>query len=143
MRIAKRVTTTALCLLLLASSSLGDPTVVDVSYSHRQVPQGWDPDHGVEEGSILATFAANNPIDLAIPDPTFVRTGPDEFQRLWLWNDTDSVTVVIVDEFDDSVEVRAYPAPVYPMDPANHPHPMINIVTDPANLWDPEIGIYV
>lgn len=52
------------CVLLWAGWAAADETVIDVTYSHRQVPSGNPPDTSIAEGSILATFTASNPGDL-------------------------------------------------------------------------------
>ncbi len=58
-----------LLLFVISVPAVADDTVVDVSYSHRQIPEGFTPDLTIVEGSIIAFFVANNPIALLSPDP--------------------------------------------------------------------------
>jgi len=121
-----------------------DETNITVTYSHRQVsdtPNAPDPE--VVEGSIVATFSSNNPIVLVEPDPTMTRISDTEFTYIFAWDNDQPKTVTFRDELAIDIEVTAFPEPIYPFDPANHSVPVINITTTPANLWDPEIGIYV
>jgi len=133
----------ALVLFAVTGNAIADDTVVDVAYSHRQVSDTSQPDPEIVEGSIVTIFSANNPIYLVEPDTTMVRISDTEFQYLFVWNETRVKTVTFRDDQMVELEVTAFPEPVYPFNLANHTVPVVNIITDPANLWDPEIGIYV
>ena len=131
-----------LVLALLTPTGLFGAPVVEVEYSHRQVGHGWDPPD-FEEGHILITFTSDRPFRLLEPDSTFIQVEPNVIERQFQWWETDTLTVVFFDGAHETTEVRAFPEPVFPFEPENHAVPLVNITTDPANLWSPETGIYV
>jgi len=135
-----------LCVVSGAAPASAQDTVVDVSYSHRQIPNGEPPDQPepwIVEGSVIATFSANNPIDLDTPDPTMVRIDARTFEHTFVWDWAGPKTVTFVDGAEIPVVVTAWPQPVLPFDPAVHDCPVVHIQTDSTSLWDPETGLYV
>ena len=117
-------------------------TEIEVVYSFRALGEGWG-EPSFEEGNITATITADQPISLLYPDETFVQIGSQRFIRVFHWSETDTVSVVFIDEFDEEFPMQLFPAPRYPMEPANHTVPVIHLQTDPVNLWDVDTGIYV
>jgi len=132
-----------LLVLVVSTSAVADDTIVDVTYSHRQIRSGTDPDMTIVEGSIIASFSANNPIELLLPDPEMIRIDEFTFEYLFPWDWDSPHSVDFIDEFDEIISVVAWPQPVYPFDPGSRLLPVMHIQTDSTNLWDPEIGIYV
>ena len=135
-----------LCALCLAGPASAQVTVIDVSYSYPQIPNGEPPDQPepwVVDGSVIATFSANNPIDLAAPDPDVHRVDAYTFETTFLWDWSAPKTVTFVDGLEAEIPVTAWPQPVIPLDPSNHDIPVVHIQTDSTGLWDPETGIYV
>jgi len=118
-------------------------TTVDISYSHRQIPSGIEPDPDIVEASIIATFTADEPVDLAAPDPTMVRVDDRTFQHTFVWNWTGPKHVSFIDGGGGVTASVAWPQPVYALRPELWDFPIMHIRTDSTGLWDPEIGIYV
>jgi hypothetical protein len=133
----------AFFVLLTAAVARADPTVIDITYSHRQIPTGSIPDTTIVEASIIARFSATNPIEPAVPDPTMIRVDSSTFQYIFEWNWNGPKAVDFVDDQGETISVVAWPQPVYQFDPALHVMPVMHIHTDSTSLWDPEIGIYV
>ena len=131
------------CVVATASLVFADPTLVDVSYSHRQILVGVVPDTTMVEASIIATFSANNPISLLAPDSSMTRINSSTFEYLFVWNWNGVKYAEFVDDQADTVSAVAWPQPVYPFAPVDYTVPVMHIHTDSTSLWDPEIGIYV
>ena len=68
---------------------------------------------------------------------------PTEYRRFFAWDRRQPYTVIFEDESQDSVAITTEPEPVFSFDPARHSLPCVNVITDPGNLWDPALGIYV
>lgn len=130
-------------ILMAASVAVADPTVVDITYSHRQIPSGSVPDTTMVEASIIARFVANNPIELVVPDSTMIRVDGQTFEHVFLWNWISAKTVDFVDDHGATITAVAWPQPVHPLDPSLHDLPVMHIRTDSTGLWDPDVGIYV
>jgi hypothetical protein len=140
----KKITLLSLIFLVqLVSNSVADDTYIDIEYSHRQVSDTPIQDPDVIEGSVIAYYTANNPIYLAEPDESVVRISDTEFQYTFLWDEITTKTITFIDDMSIEIEIESFPEPVLSFDPANHDLPVINITTDPANLWDSDIGIHV
>jgi len=139
---------TRLCVLFyfvlsVGASSVWADTAVYVTYSHRLVPSGAEPDTTISEGGIEATFSGENPIDLLNPVPGIDRINDNSFAYVFPWYQTESLEISFVDSAGDTTYVSAFPEPVMPLMPVLHDLPIMHVQTDLANLWDPEIGIYV
>lgn len=130
------------CTILAPAPTHADETVIEVTYSHRRVPD-LDPPGTLAGGSILTTFRANNPIDLATPDPTVTRLDANTFTFVFLWDRQTPKTVDFRDDADQILTVVAWPTPVHPFDVSAHTAPVFHIQTEPTNLWDHINGIYV
>ncbi len=128
--------------VMLPAVARADETVIEVSYSHRRVPD-LDPPGSLAEGSILTTFSASNPVVLVDPDPEITQLDPTTFTYVFPWDRQTPKTVSFRDDDDQIITVAAEPTPVYPFDVSAHTVPVFHLQTDPANLWDPESGIYV
>jgi len=137
------IVSVAVSIILATAVAAADPTVVDISYSHRQIPSGSVPDTTMVEASIIARFEANNPIDLAVPDSTLIRIDSRTFEHVFTWNWIGAKAVDFVDAQGATISVVAWPQPVYPFDPPLHDMPVMHIRTDSTGLWDPDVGIYV
>ena len=120
-------------------------TSIEVSYSHRVIPRGLSPDPDVVnlEGGIWATFLSDNPVFPATTDTSLHQISDLVYKHFFPWNWSEPFEVRFVDGNNDTTTVVAAPEPAFPFDPSVHGVPTINIHTAPANLWDPEIGIYV
>jgi len=132
-----------LSLVVFASALQAADTVIDVSYSNRLVSGTNPPDTTIVEGGILATFAANNPIQLTEPDSSLTQLDDSTFTYTFVWNWESAKTVTFVDDLDSLITVVAWPRPAWPFDPTDHDVAVIHVQTDSANLWDPDTGIYV
>ncbi len=128
---------------LAAGFAVADETVIEVSYSHRQVSDGQEPDPEIVEGSVITAMSANNPVFPVDPKSPLIQISPTEYQYVFPWDETEPRTFVFEDASHQIIEVTVFPESVYPFDPANHNLPVVAITTEPANLWDPDLGIYV
>ena len=138
------------CVLFLWVVNIGQPpelfgAVIETSYSNRVVPNGREPDPDLvdQEGGIWATFTGDSPIFPAFPDTSLHQVSDRVYRHFFPWDWTNPFETAFIDGDDDTTFVTAAPEPVFPFDPSVHGVPSINIMTQPANLWDPEIGIYV
>ena len=131
---------------ILAGAVLAAPARsadVTVSYAHRYLPNGGVlPPAGIE-ASIVATFVASEPVNLAEPDTSIKTISPTEFETRFPWNWAAPKTVAFVTASGDTLTVVAAPKPRWAFDPARHAVPVLNVRTDSTNLWDPDTGIYV
>lgn len=118
-------------------------TTVDISYSHRQIPSGPEPDPDMVEASIVVTYTADEPIELATPDTSMVRLDDRTFQHTFVWNWDGPKHAVFVDGDGTEIPTVAWPQPVYALRPELWDFPIMHIRTDSTGLWDPEVGIYV
>ncbi len=118
---------------------------IDVSFSHRIIPHGEFPDSLLvaNEGAIPTTFTADQPI-FPLDGPTPVEIVSENICTTvvpWDWIGTQYFR--FLDQAGDTVAVAVHPEPVDPFLPSDFIHPVVNIITAPENLWDPEIGLYV
>ncbi len=67
----------------------------------RQVTDPVYPLPPEEDGSIVVTLAGDRPIDLATPNPDFVREDANTFTTRFPWNWQSSRTVVFVDDLNE------------------------------------------
>jgi len=134
-------------MLILGTSPVWALTNIDVTFSHRIISHGPDPDPDIVpaglEGGFEAWFTGADPIDLASPIEGFTRLDDRTFSYLFTWDDLEPLTASFVDDAGDTTTVTAIPESPQLLDPAHHTMPVLNIETEPAGLWDPDTGIYV
>ncbi len=128
-------------LLLLPMNGLATPEF-DISWSHRMISEnGFD--SGVIEGGIGVTISSENRAYLVEPVEGLEYLGNNIWEYIFPWDWTSPLEASFHDYTSDTTVVSLAPALTVPFDPASHDLPVINISTAPANLWDPESGIYV
>ena len=110
-----------LLLLALGGGVFADQTVINVTYSNRQIPHGTPPDTTIVEGSIIATFTSNNPIELLEPDSSITMIDDTTYTYTFVWNWIGSKTVDFIDAMGETLTVEAWPEPVFDFDPTEHP----------------------
>ena len=118
-------------------------TEVSVTYSNRLIP------HGIRR--IRRSRKAASRLFSRAPDRSiwplrrrdFTRLDASTFSYVFAWDESGPVKVRFVDALNDTTYAVAIPEPAMPFDPSLHQMPVIHVQTDPANLWDPETGIYV
>ncbi len=94
------------------------------------------------EGAVDVTATADAAVTL-LDDPAWlVQTGEFSWTTLYRWYETTPRQARFVDAAQETLAVTFQPAPRLPLDFARHALPVVCITTAPANLWDPEIGIY-
>jgi len=125
------------------AASVWAATEVDVTYSHRLIPNIQRPEPGYPEGGITAIFSAAGPVVPAVPDPTLIQYNDRTYRYTFVWNEAELKIVDFIDDVGDTTHVETWPELVYPFDPASHTVPVINVRTDSTHLWDPVTGIYV
>lgn len=118
---------------------------IELEYSHRVVPSGRTPDPEVVnlEGGIWATFTGTMPMQLATPDTSLHQTSDRVFKYFFPWDRTEPYEAVFIEENNDTTTVIALPQPIFPFDYSAHGVSVINLHTDPENLWSPATGLYV
>jgi len=134
---------TVLVALLLASAAV-QAVDVTTSWSHRRTHYGWTaPPADYGEGGVLVTYLSDVPVDL-IEGEGVVRVTDTYYRRLFQWDETDTLQAIFLDRSTGDLDtVRTLPGPVYPLEPDDHAYPVIQLNSEPANLWDPAHGLYV
>lgn len=94
------------------------------------------------EGAVNVTATADGPVAPLESYDWLIQTGEMSWTTVFRWYETDARIARFVGADDDTVSVTFLPAPRMPLDFERHALPILHITTDPANLWDPEIGIY-
>ncbi len=95
-----------------------------------------------EDGSIVVTLTSDRPIELASPNPDFIRVDANTFSTRFPWNWPASRPATFVNDLNEETMVEVIPGLVVPFEPLNHGIAVINITCDSTSLWDPETGIY-
>ena len=95
------------------------------------------------EGSVTVTAHADGPIQPVSAPPWLDQVDASTWSTTYLWNEVDTRETEFVDAVRDTYLVQFPRTTVMPLDLERHDLPMLLIETDPANLWDPETGLYV
>ncbi len=65
------------------------------------------------------------------------------YTTVFRWHETAPRLAFFTDAADETLRVVFAPTSVMPLDLARHDLPVLHLQTDPAGLWDQDIGIYV
>lgn len=138
-----RALTVLVSLACLGSAAAALAADVNVSYSHRVIPNGNPPPPGFTEGNVLATFTGSETIHPTVPDPELVQLSPSQWQYSFAWDWTAAKSVEFVTASAETILASATPSPLWTLDPARHALPVLSVQTDSTSLWPADTGIYV
>nr|MEE4269244.1 CotH kinase family protein [Candidatus Krumholzibacteria bacterium] len=130
---------TLLVCLLLATPLLATEFTLESSFP--RVFYG-EPTDLALEGSVEVVATASGPVT-PLENPAWLEpAGEQAWKTLFHWFESEPRQVQFVDAAQETLTVTFSPSPRMPLDFARHDLPVLCITTDPANLWDPELGIY-
>jgi len=133
---------TILWLLLQHSPANSTPPSINWTWSHRQIAHvAVNPD--IPEGGWFLTFCQ---VQIITPvDPPAGMEAIDSYT--WrinrAWDELAPVTFAFTNTAQETTQVTTTYSPHMPLDPLLHDMPVINVISEPANLWSPETGIHV
>ncbi|MCP4293732.1 MAG: T9SS type A sorting domain-containing protein [bacterium] len=115
---------------------------VSIEYSHRQAAH-LQVTPGIPEGCIIATFNSAEPAQVLFPVEGLETLADNQWRYIFTWDHTSDLIVHFTDASAETTTVVASAQAIVNLNPTQHQIPVLDIRTDPANLWDPATGIYV
>lgn len=137
-----------LCFLILAWlwAGLAGPvtgTEIEVSSSYPAIFELTPPGQPEDEGVITVTARADQPIAPLEALAWLQQEDESTWFTAFAWSDSLPREARFLDAGGDTHTVVFAPELVMPYEAGRHALPVLQIETAPANLWDPETGIYV
>ena len=130
-------------LIVFGCAVVTGATEITVTSSYPTIFEFVAPSDPRLEGSVKVTAQADGPIQPVAAPSWLEQVNDSTWSTTYLWNEVDTRETEFVDAALDTYLVQFPRTTVMPLDPARHALPILLIDTDPANLWDPETGLYV
>ena len=130
-------------ILMLLDGSNAQAFEVAVSYSFPEVSNLAPPPDEVVEGSIIATFHGDEPMQPLPGDVTLEQLDSNTWYYRFNWDWTEPISVTFMGGGAHLITIEAAPQPVIPLGSQPHDLMTFNITTDKAGLWSPPSGVYV
>ena len=130
-------------ILVLMTGSVARALEVTVSYSFPEVGEWAPPPAEIVEGSIIAIFQGDEPMEPLPGDVTPERIDDSTWSFRFNWDWIVPVSITFMDGGGQMVTIEAAPQPVIPFGSQSHDLMTFHITTEKSGLWSPATGIYV